>query len=160
MPLQLTILQGNLAERKVGIDEEIVQMTAEEARAGIAIHAGNAEGFTDGYVYALRYGFRNNLEDVQQKFDDIFKCLKVLKKSSCFLYLDKELIRDLSQILWQSILYMRKQLSYYRVIGVFAEVLSETLVDFFGDTEEPFAAFDNYKGNYDDIFCQAIENGS
>lgn len=130
-------------------------MTAEEARARIAIHAGNAEGFTDGYVYTLRYGFRNNLEDVQQKFDNIFMCLKVLKKSSCFL--DKELIRDLSQILWQSILYMNKQLSYYRVIGVFAEVLSETLVDFFGDTQEPFVAFDNYKENYDDIFLQAIE---
>lgn len=69
-------------------------MTAEEARARIAIHAVNAEGFTDGYVYTLRYGFRNNLEDVQQKFDNIFMCLKVLKKSSCFL--DKELIRDLN----------------------------------------------------------------
>ena len=84
-------------------------MTSEEARARIAIHSGSAEGFTAGYVYALRYGFCDNLEDVQQKFDEIFMCLKVLKKSSCFL--DKELIRDLSQILWQSILYINKQLS-------------------------------------------------
>ena len=82
-------------------------------------------------------------------------CLKVLKKSSCFL--DKELIRDLSQILWQSILYINKQLSYYHAIGVFAEILSETLVDFLGDIEEPFVAFDNYKMNYDDIFCQDTE---
>lgn len=130
-------------------------MTAEEARTRIAIHAGSAEGFTGGYVYALRYGLCNNLEDIQQKFDEIFLCLKILKKTSCFW--DNELIRDLSQILWQSILYMNKQLSYYRVIGIFAEVLSETLVDLLGDTEEPFVAFDNYKGNYDSIFFQSVE---
>ncbi len=81
---------------------------------------------------------------------------KGLKKASCFW--DKELIRDLSHILWQNILYMNKQLSYYRAIGVFAEVLSETLMDLLGeDTQEPFLAFDNYKENYDDIFRQAIE---
>lgn len=130
-------------------------MTSEEAKEKIAIHSGSAEGFAAGYVYALRYGFCDNLEDIQQKFDEIFMCLKVLKESSCFL--DKELIRDLSQILWQSILYVNKQLSYYRVIGVFAEVLSETLIDLFGDIEEPFVAFDNYKENYDDILCQATE---
>ncbi len=124
-------------------------MTSEEARTRIAIHAGSdAEGFTAGYVYALRYGF-GNLEDVQQKFDDIFGCLKVLEKSSCFL--DKELIVDLSQILLQSILYVNQQLDNYRVIGVFAEVLSEVMVDFWGDVQEPFVAFDNYKENYDNI---------
>lgn len=126
-------------------------MTSEEARTRIAIHAGSAEGFTAGYVYALRYGF-GNLEDVQRKFDDIFRCLKVLEKPSCFS--DKELIVDLSQILWQSILYVNKQLSDYRVIGVFAEVLSEVMIDFWGDTQEPFVAFDNYKENYDNIIPQ------
>ena len=66
-------------------------------------------------------------------------------------------MRDLSQILWISILYMNKQSPHFRVIGVFAEILSETLVDLFGDMEEPFVAFDSYKENYDKIFLQEIE---
>ena len=49
---------------------------------------------------------------------------------------------------------MNKQLSNYRVIGVFAEVLSEVMIDFWGDTQEPFVAFDNYKENYDNIIPQ------
>ena len=97
------------------------------------------------------------MEEIQQKFDDILISLKVLKKGSCSLCLDKELMRDLSQILWISILYMNKQSPHFRVIGVFAEILSETLVDLFGDMEAPFVAFDCYKENYDKIFLQEIE---
>ena len=85
------------------------------------------------------------MEEIQQKFDDILISLKVLKKGSCSLCLDKELMRDLSQILWISILYMNKQSPHFRVIGVF------------GDMEEPFVAFDSYKENYDKIFLQEIE---
>ena len=56
----------------------MVQITVKEARAIIAAHAGSAEGFADGYAYALRYGFGDDVEEIQQKFDDILISLKVL----------------------------------------------------------------------------------
>lgn len=132
-------------------------MTTVEARLKISMHAGKTENFFDGYRYALRYGIQN-LEDIQQKYDEIFMCLKVLYETSCFVNIDKELLSELNEILWGSILYVNSQASNYRVVGVFAEVLSETLFYLLENIENPFDAFDNYKENYDDILCEEIKN--
>lgn len=131
-------------------------MTTEEARLKISIHAGRIENDSEGYRYALRNGFCD-LEEIQQKFDEIFICLKILKEDSYFVYIDKELLADLNEILWGSILYINSQAVNYRVVGVFTEVLSETLFYLLENTEKPFSAFENYKENYDDILCKAIE---
>lgn len=131
-------------------------MTAKEARLKISIHAGRAENFDNGYRYALKYGLRN-LEDIQHKFDEIFICLKILKKACYFIHLDKELLADLNEILFGSILYINNQENNYHVVGVFAEVLSETLLYLLENTENPFIAFDNYKENYDDILKSLSE---
>ena len=53
--------------------------------------------------------------------------------------------------------YIEKQNTIEAQQDVSAEILSETLVDLFGDMEEPFVAFDSYKENYDKIFLQEIE---
>lgn len=131
-------------------------MTITEARFKISMHAGRTENFFYGYRYALKYGFRN-LECIQHQFDEIFICLKILRQADSFLFLDKELLADLSEILWGSILYINRQETNYHIIGVFAEVLSETLLYLLENTEEPFIAFDYYKENYDDILCKAVE---
>lgn len=125
-------------------------MTAEEARLKISVHAGKTENFSNGYRYALKYGF-HNAEDMHHKFEEIFTCLKILKEASYFGQFDKELFGELSEILWGSILYINSQAPNYRIIGVHAEVLSETLLYLFENAKEPFVAFDNYKENYDDI---------
>ena len=131
-------------------------MTTQEARNKISMHAGATENFSDGYSYALRYGF-HNLEDIQQQFDEILICLKVLQEASDFVHLDKTLLAELNAILWSSILYINNQGLHYRAVGVFAEVLSETLVYIFENIENPFHAFDNYKENYDDILYEATK---
>lgn len=131
-------------------------MTTTEARFKISMHAGRTENFSNGYRYALKYGFCD-LEGIQRQFDEIFICLKVLKDASYFLSLDKELLADLNEILLGSVIYMNRQETNYRIVGVFAEVLSETLLYILENTEEPFIAFDNYKENYDDILCNTAE---
>ena len=40
-------------------------MTTKEAREKISMHAGKTENFSNGYRYALKYGFQN-LEDMRQ----------------------------------------------------------------------------------------------
>lgn len=127
-------------------------MTAAEAISKISMHAGRTENFSDGYRYALKFGF-GSLEDIERRFDEIFVCLKILKSTSYFSTLDKELLADLNEILLGSIIYMNRQQDNYRIIGVFAEVLSETLMYLLENAEDPFVAFDNYKENYDDILC-------
>ena len=95
------------------------------------------------------------MESIQQKFDEIFICLKMLEKSSCFASIEKELFVELHEILWGSILYVNSQAFCYRAVGVFAEVLSETLYYLLDEAEDPFEAFDNYKENYDDVLCKS-----
>lgn len=131
-------------------------MTTAEARLKISVHAGKTENFYDGYRYALRYGF-HNFRDIQQKYDEIFECLKVLYESSCFVNIDKELLSELNEILWGSILYINSQAVNYQAVGVFTEVLSETLFYLLENVENPFNAFDNYKENYDDILCKEVK---
>lgn len=131
-------------------------MTTGEARLKISIHAGKTENFLDGYRYALKYGFRD-LEDMQQMFDEIFFCLKILKEASYFVHIDKELLAELNQIVWGSILYVNRQAINYRIVGVFAEVLSETLCYLLENIESPFDAFDNYKENYDNVLCESAK---
>lgn len=126
------------------------KMTTTEARLKISMHAGRTENFSDGCRYALKYGFQN-LSDIQQKYDEIFICLKVLYENSCFVNIDKEILSELNEILWGSILYINSQEAGYRVVGVFAEVLLETMFYLLENIENPFDAFDNYKENYDDI---------
>ena len=132
-------------------------MTPQQAKAKLSIHAGKTENFSEGYAYALRYGF-SDIETLQQKFDEIFICLKVLKEEFYIVGIDKELLSDLNQILFQSILYRNSKADNCRIVGVFAEVLSETLCYLLENTENPFEAFDNYKENYDDILCEVKTN--
>lgn len=54
-------------------------------------------------------------------------------------------------------MYINSQAINYPVVGVFAEVLSETLFYLLENIENPFGAFDNYKENYDDILCEAAK---
>lgn len=126
-------------------------MTVVEAKSIISMHAGRTENFSEGYRYTLKYGFCNRGE-IQQQFDEIFVCLKVLQGASYALSSDTELLADLHEILLGSIIYMNRQQADYPIIGVFAEVLSETLLSLLENTKEPFIAFDHYKENYDDIF--------
>ncbi|HIY21736.1 MAG TPA: hypothetical protein H9841_07550 [Candidatus Flavonifractor merdigallinarum] len=124
-------------------------MTAEEARQNLAMHAGRTEHFSHGYCYALRFGFRH-LEEIQSKFDDIFFSLQILNNASYFVHPDSDLLVDLSEILYGSILYVNRQMKYERAIRVFAEVLSETFLSLFGQEPHPFVAFEHYRENYDD----------
>ena len=131
-------------------------MTTTEARRKLSMHAGRTDDFSNGYRYALKYGFPD-LERIQQQFDEIFICLKSLKKDSDGFLLEKELLSDLNEILWGSILYLNRQEAHYRIIGVFAEVLSETLSYLLEDTEDPWIAFENYRENYDTILGGTVE---
>lgn len=124
-------------------------MNAEEARRRIAVHAGKTERFTEGYRYALRYGFCT-LADIQEKFDDLLTCLQRLMEAAC-LDADRLLLAELHEILWAGIVYVNTRESYRRAVGVFTEVLSETLVYLLEDEADPFAAFAHYRENYDDI---------
>lgn len=54
-------------------------MTTIEARLKISMHVGKTEKFIDGYRYALRYRIQN-LEDIQQKYDEIMMIYCVKKK--------------------------------------------------------------------------------
>ncbi len=128
------------------------RMTTAQAMSKIAMHAGRTEDFSNGYRYALKYGFCN-WEEIQRRFDEIFACLKVLEEGCCLFPMDQDLLADLNEILLGSIVYVNRQEPDYRIVGAFAEVLSETLLSLLTNEKEPFTAFDNYKENYDDIFC-------
>lgn len=130
-------------------------MTKAEARLRLAIHAGRSNDFSEGYRYALRYGFNHVLE-LQQKFDDIFLCLKELKECFYLPKVERELLADVNEILYGSILYCHHKGSHYGAVQIFAEVLSETLVQLLENTEYPFEAFDHYKENYDDLLNREI----
>lgn len=125
-------------------------MTEAEARSKIAVHAGKHDDFSDGYVYALKYGFQS-ISELQQKFDDIFTCLKKLKTAFYNNAIERELLADVSEILYASILYVNSQKTAGHVVRIFSEVLSETLVYLLENTEYPFEAFDHYAENYDDV---------
>ena len=101
-------------------------MTPAKARLKLAVHAGETENFAGGYRYALKYGFCN-LEDMIQKFDEIFICLKLLNETGRLAQIDRELLTQLSELLWGSVSYINSQKIHSRVVGIFAEVLSETL---------------------------------
>ncbi|WP_353097431.1 hypothetical protein [Tissierella praeacuta] len=131
-------------------------MTKAEVRLKIAIHAGRSNDFSEGYRYALRYGLKNLLE-LQQKFDEIFLCLKELKEFFYLPEVERELLADLNEILYGSILYSNNKESNYCVVQIFSEILSETLVHLLENAEYPFEAFDNYKENYDDILNREIK---
>ena len=132
-------------------------MTPAKARLKLAVHAGETENFAGGYRYALKYGFCN-LEDMIQKFDEIFICLKLLNETGRLAQIDRELLTQLSELLWGSVSYINSQKIHSRVVGIFAEVLSETLFCLLENSEHPFDAFDNYKTNYDDIWSAAAKN--
>lgn len=132
------------------------KMTTQEAREKIAVHAGRTEKFVNGYQYALKFGPCDGKE-LQHKFDEILICLKTLYEASDLFQLDQELLTELNEILYGSILYLNRQQANYRVVGVFAEVLSETMLYLLEHAEEPFIAFDCYQENYDDILCQLQE---
>ncbi len=120
-----------------------------QARIKLSMHAGKTENFSDGYVYALKYSFYN-IEQLQQKFDEIFICLKELREEFYAGCVEKELLADLNTILLQSILYSNSKADNCEIAGIFAEVLSETLCYLLENAENPFESFDNYKENYDD----------
>lgn len=130
------------------------EMTKAEARLKISIHAGKTEYFSEGYRYLLKYGVQD-LSVLQQKFDEIFMCLKVLKEASGIEGMDKELFLELNEMLWGGILYINSQANHYRAVGVFSEVLSETINYLLQGIKDPFEAFDNYKDNYDIILSEA-----
>ena len=132
-------------------------MTPAKARLKLAVHAGETENFAGGYRYALKYGFCN-LEDMIQKFDEIFICLKLLNETGRLAQIDRELLTQLSELLWGSVSYINSQKIHSRVVGIFAEVLSETLFCLLENSEHPFDAFDHYKTNYDDILSAAAKN--
>ncbi|WP_032120939.1 hypothetical protein [Clostridium amazonitimonense] len=131
-------------------------MTKAEARLKIALHAGRNDNFSEGYIYALRYGFKN-LPELQQKFEEIFVYLKELKESFYSPEIERELLADLNEILYESILYISNKKLDYCVVQIFAEILSETLVYLLENAEYPFEAFDSYKENYDDILNREIK---
>lgn len=132
-------------------------MNAAEAKLTLAMHAGRTEDFGNGYRYRLKYGF-SALHEMRNMFDEIFACLKVLQENSYFSRPDKEALADISELLWGSVLYVNSQAGHYRVIGVFAEVLSETLLYLLEDAEDPFAAFDAYMENYGELFCETADS--
>lgn len=88
-----------------------------------------------------------------------FVILKILQEASYFVHMNKTLLAELNEILLSSILYINCQKIHYRTVGVFAEILSETLVYIFQNIENPFHAFDNYKENYDDILTNETVTG-
>lgn len=45
------------------------------------MHAGETEDFSKGCRYTLKYGF-SEFADLREKFDDLFLCLKELKRNS------------------------------------------------------------------------------
>jgi hypothetical protein len=63
---------------------------------------------------------------------------------------------DVNEILYGSILYSHHKGPHYELVQIFAEVLSETLVQLLENTESPFEAFDHYKENYDDLLNREI----
>lgn len=125
-------------------------MTIEQARVTISMHAGTTENFFDGYCYALRYGF-SDLQSIIQRFDEMMCCLQTLYEFSYPIHTDRVLLAELQAMVYNSILYCNRQCADARVVGVFAEVLSETLLSILEGTENPFSAFADYKENYDDI---------
>lgn len=128
-------------------------MTQEEAKKRLAMHAGKGEAFTQGYRYAVKYGFPS-LSSLKEQFDELFLCLKALAKEPYWAE-QKELFADLSEIMLGSILYINRQGKQYRVVGVFAEVLAETMWCIAEGAENPFEAFDAYPDNYDNVLREA-----
>lgn len=131
-------------------------MTETEARLKISMHAGETEDFSRGYRYALKYGF-SDFANLQKMFDEIFLCLKELERVSFLVTFDRKLLYELNEMLHGSILYVNSQAAYYKKVGVFAEVFSETICYLLNGSEGYFEAFANYKENYDDILS-AIEH--
>lgn len=125
-------------------------MTQTEARYKLAMHAGKTEDFFMGYRNAMRDGFKN-ISELQQKFEEIFACLKELKEVFYAGKIEREIIAELSEILNGCIIYIRNKEKAYDIVEIFAEVLSETIVNLLMNVENPFGAFDNYKDNYDEF---------
>lgn len=124
-------------------------MTIEEAKNLLAIHAGRIEEcFDQGYCFKLRYGMKSE-DEIEKLFDEIMACLKCLKD---LFYNDKiarQMMADLQSILAQSILYINLNKGHVERVGIYTEVLAETLVYLLENVEQPFEAYDHYKENYD-----------
>lgn len=82
--------------------------------------------------------------------------MKELKECFYLPEVERELLADVNEILYGSILYSHHKGSHYVAVQIFAEVLSETLVQLLENTEYPFEAFDHYKENYDDLLNREI----
>ena len=124
-------------------------MTKDEARSLLKVHAGNNEAcFDQGYCFKLRYGIKSE-EEIEKLFDEIFACLKCLKDLFYKENISRDLLADIQSIQAQSILYIHQKETYGERIGIYTEVLSETLVYLLENVEQPFVAYDHYKENYD-----------
>lgn len=125
-------------------------MTKAEAMARIGTHAGRTGNFEQGYVYALRYGFKN-LEEQQQKLDEIFACLRILQEEFYQPEIDRQLAADVWAIQYQSILYLNQEhaAEQKRLVQIGAEVLAETMLYLLEQAENPLEAYDSYRENYE-----------
>lgn len=124
-------------------------MTKDEARSLLKVHAGSNEAcFDQGYCFKLRYGIKSE-EEIEKLFDEIFACLKCLKDSFYKENISRDLLADIQSIQAQSILYIHQKETYGERIGIYTEVLSETLVYLLENVEQLFVAYDHYKENYD-----------
>lgn len=124
-------------------------MTKDEARRLLKVHAGSNEAcFDQGYCFKLRYGIKSE-EEIEKLFDEIFACLKCLKDLFYKENISRDLLADIQSIQAQSILYIHQKETYGERIGIYTEVLSETLVYLLENVEQPFVAYDHYKENYD-----------
>lgn len=124
-------------------------MTKEEAKNLLAINAGrNEECFDQGYCFKLRYGMKSE-DEIEKLFDEIMACLKCLKDLFYNDEIARQMMADLQSILAQSILYINLNKGYVERVGIYTEVLTETLVYLLENVEQPFEAYDHYKENYD-----------
>ena len=136
-------------------------MTKDEARSLLKVHAGNNEAcFDQGYCFKLRYGIKSE-EEIEKLFDkfsellhkeDYAKAKEVLENLKDLFYkenISRDLLADIQSIQAQSILYIHQKETYGERIGIYTEVLSETLVYLLENVEQPFVAYDHYKENYD-----------
>lgn len=128
-------------------------MTKEEAKLRIAMHAGRTEGFTEGYRYAMKFGFKN-VAELQSQFDDLLMCMKELEECFYSSEIQRELLADIHEILFGSILYVNNKERDYVVVQVLTEVLAETMTYLLENVENPFEVYDNYKVNYDNILVE------
>ena len=124
-------------------------MTKEEAKNLLAIHAGRTEEcFDQGYCFKLRYGLKSE-DEIEKLFDEIMACLKCLKDLFYNEEIARQMMADLQSILAQSILYINLNKGHVERVGIYTEVLAETLVYLLENVEQPFEAYDHYKENYD-----------